>query len=49
MSLRSRIVTWWRAIREPASLDRQIQQELQYHIESYAEDLMTKRFSIVAC
>jgi predicted permease len=40
MSLRSRVATWWKAIFRPDALDRQVAEELQFHIESYAEDLM---------
>ena len=40
MSLRSRFATWWRAVTEHESLDRQVEEELEFHIESYAEDLM---------
>ena len=40
MSLRSRIVTWWRAIFRGAQFDAQVEEELCFHIESYAEDLM---------
>lgn len=40
MSLRSRFSTWWKAVSHPASLDRDMQDELQFHISRYAEDLM---------
>ena len=40
MSLRSRIGTWWRAVAKSDTLDRQVQEELEFHLESYAEDLM---------
>ncbi len=40
MSLRSRILTWWRAVTRSAQLDAQVEEELRFHIESYAEDLM---------
>jgi predicted permease len=40
MSLRSRMATWWRAVSRPDSLDQQVGEELEFHIESYAEDLM---------
>lgn len=40
MSLRSRISTWWKAVSHPASLERDMQDELQFHIASYAENLM---------
>lgn len=40
MSLRTRIRTWWKAVRKPAQLDGEIEDELAFHIESYALDLM---------
>ncbi len=40
MSLRSRAATWWRAVAERDALDRQVKEELEFHLESYAEDLM---------
>src|SRR5580658_80753 len=40
MKLLSRISTWWRAVGRRRELDRQISQELQFHIDSYAEDLV---------
>jgi predicted permease len=40
MSLQSRMTTWWRAISKPRQLAAQVQEELEFHIESYAEDLM---------
>lgn len=40
MSLHSRIATWWKAVFRPAELDGQLTEELRFHIESYAEDLM---------
>ncbi|MGB9030295.1 MAG: ABC transporter permease, partial [Acidobacteriaceae bacterium] len=40
MSLRSRMTTWWRAVSRPSALDQQVSEELQFHIETYAEDLM---------
>ncbi len=45
MSLRSRIATWWRAVTERDALGRQVKEELEFHIESYAEDLMRSGFS----
>lgn len=39
MSARSRFVTWWKAAFRSSELDRQVSEELQFHIESYAEDL----------
>jgi hypothetical protein len=40
MRLLSRISTWWKAVGRRRELDRQIGEELQFHIESYAEDLI---------
>jgi predicted permease len=40
VSLRSRISTWWRAVRRGAALNQALDEELRFHIESYAEDLM---------
>lgn len=40
MSLRSRIGTWWRALRRGDRVRAQVEEELRFHIESYAEDLM---------
>jgi predicted permease len=40
MSLRSRLQTWWRAVTDGAALDREVDEELRFHIELYAEDLM---------
>ena len=40
MSLRSRIATWLRAVTKHDTFDRQVDEELEFHLESYAEDLM---------
>ena len=40
MSLQSRLKTWWRAVSKPGELAAQVQEELEFHIESYAQDLM---------
>ena len=32
--------SWWKSIREPKRLDGDIDEELRFHIERYAEDLM---------
>ncbi len=32
--------TWWRAVAEHQQVDLQIDEELQFHIDSYSEDLM---------
>jgi predicted permease len=42
MNLRSRIRTWWMAIFRADAVDAQIADELQFHIESCAEDLMRR-------
>jgi predicted permease len=39
MSLRSQIRTWWRAVSRGQELDRQIHEELEFHVRSYAGDL----------
>ena len=40
MSLFSRIATWWRAVAKREELDRQVRDELEFHLENHAEDLM---------
>jgi predicted permease len=40
MSLKSRILTWWRAVTRGAEVHAQVDEELRFHVESYAEDLM---------
>ncbi len=40
MSVGSRMKTWWRAVTRGAEVDAQVDEELRFHIESYAEDLM---------
>jgi predicted permease len=40
MRLLSRISTWWKAIGRSRELDQQIDEELKFHLESYAEDLV---------
>ena len=39
MSLRSRMTTWWKAMRQPVKLREQLREELEFHIENYAADL----------
>jgi len=39
-TLGSRVRTWWRALTQRAEVDAQIDEELRFHIDSYAEDLM---------
>jgi predicted permease len=40
MSLRSRMLTWFRAVSREEDVHAQIGEELRFHIESYAADLM---------
>jgi len=42
MSLRSRTGTLWCALTRRTELDAQVDEELRFHIESYAEDLMRR-------
>jgi len=42
MSLNSRLQTWWRAVRRGPEVDAQVDEELRFHVESYAEDLMRR-------
>ena len=39
MSMHSRLATWFKGVFRHADLDLQMSEELQFHIESYAEDL----------
>jgi predicted permease len=40
MSLATRVATWWRAVTRQEQLNDEIEDELSFHIEAYAEDLM---------
>lgn len=40
MRLASRIRTWWKAVTHPQQLNGEVEDELAFHMESYAEDLM---------
>ena len=40
MSLASRIATWWKAVAHPEQLNAEIEDELAFHVEAYAKDLM---------
>jgi predicted permease len=40
MSVQSRIATWWRAVSRGSEVNAQVDEELRFHIESFAEDLM---------
>jgi len=39
MSLRSRVSTWWRVVFQGGEMSRQVQEELAFHVESYAAEL----------
>lgn len=45
MSIHSRFRTWVRGVFRRAELDRQVSDELQFHIESFAEDLIKSGIS----
>ncbi len=40
MSLMSRMITWGRAVTRRGRVDAQVDEELQFHVEHYAEDLV---------
>jgi predicted permease len=40
MSIRSRFRTWWKAITQREQLNGEIEQELDFHLASYADDLV---------
>ncbi len=40
MSLTSRLKTWWHAAAREAEINAQVDEELRFHIDSYAEDLI---------
>ena len=40
MSALSRLRSWWRACRDRAYLDRQLREELEFHVDRCAEDLV---------
>ncbi len=40
MSLTSRLKTWWHAAAREAEINAQVDEELRFHMDSYAEDLM---------
>jgi len=42
MNLGSRMKTWWRAVTRSAEVDSQVDEELQFHVESYAEELVSR-------
>ncbi len=41
-SLRARIATWWDAVRHRRNFEQQMNEELRFHIESHADDLIAK-------
>jgi predicted permease len=41
MSLISRMSTWWRALARYSQTNREIEEELQFHLQCYAEELMS--------
>ena len=45
MSALSRLRSWWRARRDPAGLNRQLREELEFHVERAAEDLVREGLS----
>jgi predicted permease len=45
MSLQSRISTWWKAMFRAGDVNRQGSEELQFHIDAQAEDLMQRGVS----
>ncbi len=45
MSLGSRLKTWWRGVARSVEVNSQLDEELQFHIESYADDLVRGRWS----
>jgi predicted permease len=40
MSFQTRMRTWWRAVGREKEVHAQIEEELQFHVESHADDLM---------
>lgn len=40
MSLSSRMRTWWQAVRHGDAVGAQVDEELRFHLQKYAEDLM---------
>src|SRR5580692_4621719 len=45
MSLGSRLRTWWRGVAHGVEVNSQLDEELQFHIESYADDLVRSGLS----
>ena len=42
MTLAARLRSWMRAMRDRSRMEREMEQELRFHIESYAADLMKR-------
>ena len=42
MRVLSRIATWWKAVSRSEELNAEIEDELAFHIDAYAEDLMRR-------
>src|ERR1700722_6996910 len=40
MSLATRVATWWKAVTRQEQLNDEIEDELSFHIEAYANDLI---------
>ncbi|MDE1178447.1 MAG: ABC transporter permease [Edaphobacter sp.] len=40
MSLRSRIRSWWQALAHRSQIDREVQQELEFHLNAHADHLI---------
>jgi hypothetical protein len=40
MTLAAKLRSWMRAMRDRSRMEREMEQELRFHIESYAADLM---------
>ena len=40
MRIASRVATWWKAVKRPQQNEGEKEDELVFHIESYAEDLI---------
>src|SRR4029453_14874213 len=45
MSALSRLRSWWRARRDRVGLDRQLREELEFHVDRCAEDLVREGLS----
>lgn len=45
MNIASRLRTWWKAMTRREQLNREIEEELAFHIQTYAEDLMRSGLS----